>query len=413
MTRRTLKLTSWYMPIQIMSWQDAISDVYLGRVVPVVDYDAEVRSPSTVMKIPAVVRIPRATGTIKRGIKFSKLNVAARDQYRCQYCLSPDHRVLTAGLRWVSLGDLGVGDQLVGFDESAGYGMLRRFKTSVVEEIRLTRAPLFRVVLDDGTVFRATIDHRWLVYKSQALRWRTTKQLKPGRRVPRLFDLWSDLTSWDAGWLAGMFDGEGWLETTTNLGIAVGQNPGYCYDRISALVAVFGFDYSSTQVNTDRDCHRLRILGAASDKSRFLGSVRPRRLLDQFRPEMLGALRARSVAAVECVESAGSGEIVEIRTSTGTLVVEGFPHHNCLTKLPVSKITYDHVFPKSRGGETTWDNVVSACSECNSRKDNKTPEEAGMRLHTVPRRPHSLPVEPLRLKDMPGIPEQWLEFAVA
>jgi len=42
--------------------------------------------------------------------------------------------------------------------------------------------------------------------------------------------------------------------------------------------------------------------------------------------------------------------------------------------------TIDHIFPKSRGGLDTWDNLISACFACNQRKRNQTPEEAGMPL---------------------------------
>ncbi|HMO57751.1 MAG TPA: HNH endonuclease [Roseiflexaceae bacterium] len=50
-------------------------------------------------------------------------------------------------------------------------------------------------------------------------------------------------------------------------------------------------------------------------------------------------------------------------------------------------LTVDHVLPRSRGGLTTWDNVVAACRECNHRKGGRTPEEAMMTLLTVPRQP--------------------------
>lgn len=50
-------------------------------------------------------------------------------------------------------------------------------------------------------------------------------------------------------------------------------------------------------------------------------------------------------------------------------------------------LTIDHVMPTSRGGLTTWDNVVAACSACNGRKGSRTPQEANMPLHTVPRPP--------------------------
>ncbi len=50
-------------------------------------------------------------------------------------------------------------------------------------------------------------------------------------------------------------------------------------------------------------------------------------------------------------------------------------------------LTLDHVIPRSRGGRHTWENVVAACSECNSRKSNRTPSEAGMPLRTKPKAP--------------------------
>lgn len=47
----------------------------------------------------------------------------------------------------------------------------------------------------------------------------------------------------------------------------------------------------------------------------------------------------------------------------------------------------DHVHPRSRGGRHTWDNVVAACRRCNARKENKLPQEAGLRLHRRPKSP--------------------------
>jgi len=44
----------------------------------------------------------------------------------------------------------------------------------------------------------------------------------------------------------------------------------------------------------------------------------------------------------------------------------------------------DHVVPKSRGGEHSWENVVAACRRCNSKKENRLPHEVGLRLHREP-----------------------------
>ena len=53
-------------------------------------------------------------------------------------------------------------------------------------------------------------------------------------------------------------------------------------------------------------------------------------------------------------------------------------------------MTIDHVIPKSLGGRTVWENVVSACRACNLRKGNKPLEEAGMRLLHRPAKPLSV-----------------------
>jgi len=50
-------------------------------------------------------------------------------------------------------------------------------------------------------------------------------------------------------------------------------------------------------------------------------------------------------------------------------------------------LTRDHVMPLSKGGLDVWENVVTACFHCNSRKSNRTPQQAGMPLLAVPFRP--------------------------
>ena len=52
---------------------------------------------------------------------------------------------------------------------------------------------------------------------------------------------------------------------------------------------------------------------------------------------------------------------------------------------PVNELTMDHVIPRSRGGASTWENLVTSCIECNNKKGNRTPDEAGMKLARLPR----------------------------
>jgi 5-methylcytosine-specific restriction endonuclease McrA len=57
----------------------------------------------------------------------------------------------------------------------------------------------------------------------------------------------------------------------------------------------------------------------------------------------------------------------------------------CAEKMVPAKLTLDHVMPRSRGGLSLWENLVTCCYGCNNRKGNRTPEEAGMTLLSVPR----------------------------
>ena len=52
-----------------------------------------------------------------------------------------------------------------------------------------------------------------------------------------------------------------------------------------------------------------------------------------------------------------------------------------------NKLTIDHVIPKSKGGNNTWQNLVTCCKSCNIKKDDKTLEEVGMILTSIPYRP--------------------------
>jgi 5-methylcytosine-specific restriction endonuclease McrA len=74
------------------------------------------------------------------------------------------------------------------------------------------------------------------------------------------------------------------------------------------------------------------------------------------------------------------------------------------------KLTLDHVVPRSRGGESSWENVVTSCSPCNLRKGNRTLDEAGMRLHALPRPPAPALFVTLAA---PRVPDGWQPYLAA
>ena len=83
----------------------------------------------------------------------------------------------------------------------------------------------------------------------------------------------------------------------------------------------------------------------------------------------------------------------------------------CGAAFPVHELTFDHVRPRSRGGRTTWDNVVTACSTCNFRKGNKTAKEANMFPQKMPCQPSTWQLQETGRAFPPNyLHESWGDF---
>lgn len=85
---------------------------------------------------------------------------------------------------------------------------------------------------------------------------------------------------------------------------------------------------------------------------------------------------------------------------------DGFRCQYCGVKKTMRELNYDHVVPRIRGGKTVWENIVTSCYPCNSKKDRKTPEQAGLRLLRVPFKPKTLPMT-APIVNLQSIPEEW------
>ncbi len=79
----------------------------------------------------------------------------------------------------------------------------------------------------------------------------------------------------------------------------------------------------------------------------------------------------------------------------------------CLKKVERNEVTYDHVRPRSQGGTTVWENVVICCVDCNQKKGGRTPEQAKMKLHSLPVKPKKLPEIRVTVVWRKGMPESW------
>lgn len=74
-------------------------------------------------------------------------------------------------------------------------------------------------------------------------------------------------------------------------------------------------------------------------------------------------------------------------------------------------LTFDHVIPRSRGGRTTWENIVTACARCNLAKGGRTPHEAHMHPRHKPRRPTAYELQECGRRFPPHhLHESWLDY---
>jgi len=80
----------------------------------------------------------------------------------------------------------------------------------------------------------------------------------------------------------------------------------------------------------------------------------------------------------------------------------------CGGSFPTNQLSMDHVLPRSRGGETTWENIVCSCVKCNTKKGGRTPKEARMRLIRLPSKPSQNPLMALKMENPKY--ESWQAF---
>ncbi len=94
-------------------------------------------------------------------------------------------------------------------------------------------------------------------------------------------------------------------------------------------------------------------------------------------------------------------------TRRNILLRDNYTCQYCGAQPGKEHLTVDHVVPRSRGGEHSWENLVTACAPCNRRKGNRLPHEVGLHLRRKPYRPRYLALALLREKSVPNV---WTKY---
>ena len=277
---------------------------------------------------------------------FNTLNTESRviilKARQMGFCLSPETKVLTSNLEWVSLDSITIGQEIVSVDEDVdgGSGSSRKMRKAIVEGKWDVHEESYRITLDDGRVFISTAGHRFLQKVRGAVHttWRTVGDTHIGDEIRSLVTPWG-AGSYEDGWFGGMIDGEGSLSQKSRAGASlnISQVAGPVLDRLLRYAKTSGFNYRIEWDN--RESGNFSKLGDKpvckvvfsnmEDIFSVIGKTRPIRMLsrDWWTGKKLPG-NGHSWAKVVSIESIGKQRMVDLQTSEKTFIAEGLVSHN-------------------------------------------------------------------------------------
>lgn len=263
------------------------------------------------------------------------------------FCLDPNTRVLTADLRWLRIADVQPGQELVAVDEHVpgGKGRTRKMRAATVVASAVTQGMAYRMTFDDGRSVVCSGEHRWLTRRSRTMKqadWRSIKgegkkRISVGTLVRWITKPWGPGDIED-GWFGGMLDGEGSIaKTNSSAGINVCQRTGPVWDRLVQYAHSRGYNACIEADIAERPNKHGKVpvprlaFGRMDEMLRLIGQTRPTRFianrfwLDRDPP---GKKSGEGWATVVSIEQVGEMELIDLQTTTGTFIAEGFVSHN-------------------------------------------------------------------------------------
>ena len=168
-------------------------------------------------------------------------------------------------------------------------------------------------------------------------------------------------------------------------------------DRLHRPVLVLNSSYEPINVCAARRALVLVLKGVASAEETATGHIHTPRQ----------AIRVPSV--IRLLEYRRIPHQTRALSRKNILMRDRYTCQYCLKTFSSSELTLDHVVPRSRAGETTWENLVACCHPCNNRKGSRTPDEAGMKLARAPR-PFSLHTSRHLMRLLAKSDDQWRKY---
>lgn len=311
----------------------------------------------------------------RKGLKLAIVGMAPGRKesiYRKPFCLVPETLVLMSDLTWKQLGKICVGDRIITLNEhpertgagASGYEA-RRWVIATVTARHDSMSETIQVDMASGGRLTGSSDHRvlvgtrnhktkgsskfkWLPLQSlhalESLLYRSPRKNTRGSYVASIGPTWELNISREAGWLAGFCDGEGFvLGSKTKGPVRIGKHGRVGYCQNSGPIAEYadqvthrlGFELRGKEERrsySGKTLIRSYIAGGFIDSMRFLGTIRPERLvsdfvhvLSRYGPGHRGIIPDQ----VTRKSFAGRQPVVDITTTAGTFIANGYVVHNC------------------------------------------------------------------------------------
>lgn len=293
-------------------------------------------------------------------------------------CVVPETRVLTHDLQWVEAGDVESGDMLIGVEENMSNQYARHFAIGEATVHGRKADSLYEITFSDGRAVRCNGEHNWLVKKiGNGTEWVKTLDIyAEGRKAtgrPRKWSVmsvcapWTEDTSKEAGYIAGLLDADGSLGTT-QLIVLFAQQLNSVLARLQRGLIERGYKLGVSPCRTpavleqsvsQKQVHSVRVLGGFAEQLRLLGTIRPQRLLERWltlvditqrRLEGRGS-GAGSPVEIASIIQIGEGEVVMLGTTCHTYIAEGLVCHNTCLKMACKRALVSAVLTRTAASD--------------------------------------------------------------
>uniref|UniRef100_A0A6M3LJ42 Hint domain-containing protein n=1 Tax=viral metagenome TaxID=1070528 RepID=A0A6M3LJ42_9ZZZZ len=269
------------------------------------------------------------------------------------YCLHPQTKVLKGNLTWVELGEIKVGDELIGVSEYPEFNQTRQVKHTVVTDVKYRKAETLWIQTESGRNIHTTSDHLWLNKRRHdwaklggRYNWYRADALAKGDELLQVFPVWETPDDWVTGYIAGLLDGEGSITVGNRRErvLVFTQKEGLVMSYFEDYLALKHIDYR--KYKREDGCSQLVI---TRDAAILLGTTKPIRLDEKARQLIEKRLHKPEIDKIAYIGKGGYHDVVTIETDAHTFIAEGLATHNCMSHDHVVNIAPDvYLIPDPR-----------------------------------------------------------------